>query len=214
MRTALVLLFLLALAAIPGALLPQRSLNAGKVDEYIAPGRPSVRSWTGSNCSTCSAASGSPRSTSCCSSLSSAAFCRAASTHYRALRTPPVPAPRNFAPPAAPRRDHRGRCARRGARPGTRAVARVAGRSVARADLALATASSPLSAEKGYLREVRKPGLPHLARRVARRPIAVGKLFGYEGQRIVVANGGQNSARPRPRRSTRSSPGERSTAPA
>src|SRR5690606_2762848 len=35
-RTALVLLFLLALAAIPGALLPQRSLNAGKVDEYIA----------------------------------------------------------------------------------------------------------------------------------------------------------------------------------
>ncbi|MDV7266779.1 cytochrome c biogenesis protein ResB, partial [Rhodococcus oxybenzonivorans] len=36
MRTALVLLFLLALAAIPGALLPQRSLNAGKVDEYIA----------------------------------------------------------------------------------------------------------------------------------------------------------------------------------
>ncbi len=36
MRTALVLLFLLALAAVPGgALLPQRSLNAGKVDEYI-----------------------------------------------------------------------------------------------------------------------------------------------------------------------------------
>ncbi|MEO7078304.1 MAG: cytochrome c biogenesis protein ResB, partial [Rhodococcus sp. (in: high G+C Gram-positive bacteria)] len=36
MRTALVLLFLLAFAAIPGALVPQRSLNAGKVDEYIA----------------------------------------------------------------------------------------------------------------------------------------------------------------------------------
>ena len=36
MRTALVLLFLLALGAIPGALLPQRSLNADKVDEYIA----------------------------------------------------------------------------------------------------------------------------------------------------------------------------------
>ena len=36
MRTALVLLFLLALAAIPGALVPQRSLNQGKVDEYIA----------------------------------------------------------------------------------------------------------------------------------------------------------------------------------
>ena len=36
MGTALVLLFLLALGAIPGALLPQRSLNAGKVAEYLA----------------------------------------------------------------------------------------------------------------------------------------------------------------------------------
>ncbi|CRK55323.1 Ccs1/ResB-related putative cytochrome C-type biogenesis protein [Alloactinosynnema sp. L-07] len=36
MRTALTLLFLLALGAMPGALLPQRSLNAGKVDEFIA----------------------------------------------------------------------------------------------------------------------------------------------------------------------------------
>ncbi|VEH80634.1 membrane protein required for cytochrome c biosynthesis [Corynebacterium kutscheri] len=35
MRTALVLLFLLALAAIPGALLPQRSLNETNVNEYI-----------------------------------------------------------------------------------------------------------------------------------------------------------------------------------
>lgn len=36
MRTALVLLFLLAIAAIPGALLPQRSLNEENVTEYIA----------------------------------------------------------------------------------------------------------------------------------------------------------------------------------
>src|SRR6266540_2934341 len=36
MRTALVLLFLLALAAMPGALLPQRSLNPPKVADYIA----------------------------------------------------------------------------------------------------------------------------------------------------------------------------------
>src|SRR5690349_21127768 len=35
MRTALVLLFLLALAAMPGALLPQRSLNPIKVADYI-----------------------------------------------------------------------------------------------------------------------------------------------------------------------------------
>lgn len=36
MRTALVLLFLLALAAVPGSLLPQRSLNPAKVNFYIA----------------------------------------------------------------------------------------------------------------------------------------------------------------------------------
>ncbi|TCK20205.1 cytochrome c biogenesis protein ResB [Pseudonocardia endophytica] len=36
MRTALVLLFLLALAALPGALLPQRSLNQQLVDQYVA----------------------------------------------------------------------------------------------------------------------------------------------------------------------------------
>ena len=36
MRTALVLLFLLALASVPGSLLPQRPLNPIKVDQYIA----------------------------------------------------------------------------------------------------------------------------------------------------------------------------------
>src|SRR3954454_23683287 len=36
MRTALVLLFLLALAALPGALLPQRSLNQRLVTQYFA----------------------------------------------------------------------------------------------------------------------------------------------------------------------------------
>ena len=36
MRTALVLLFLLALASVPGSLLPQRPLNPVKVDNYIA----------------------------------------------------------------------------------------------------------------------------------------------------------------------------------
>ena len=35
MRTALVLLFLLALASVPGSLLPQRPLNPAKVDQYI-----------------------------------------------------------------------------------------------------------------------------------------------------------------------------------
>src|SRR3954467_8857755 len=44
MGTALVLLFLLALAAIPGALLPQRSLNEVKVEQYIAD-HPTIGPW-------------------------------------------------------------------------------------------------------------------------------------------------------------------------
>ena len=49
MRTALVLLFLLAVAAIPGSLLPQRSLNIEKVNTYLrthgALGRTLDRFW-------------------------------------------------------------------------------------------------------------------------------------------------------------------------
>ena len=44
MGTALVLLFLLALGAIPGALLPQRSLNEAKVEQYIAE-HPTIGPW-------------------------------------------------------------------------------------------------------------------------------------------------------------------------
>ena len=44
MGTALVLLFLLALGAIPGALLPQRSLNESKVAQYIAE-HPTIGPW-------------------------------------------------------------------------------------------------------------------------------------------------------------------------
>ncbi|TIG76356.1 cytochrome C biogenesis protein ResB, partial [Legionella pneumophila] len=44
MGTALVLLFLLALGAIPVALLPQRSLNESKVDEYLAT-HPTLGPW-------------------------------------------------------------------------------------------------------------------------------------------------------------------------
>ncbi len=44
MRTALILLFLLALASLPGALLPQWSLNSGKTAQYIAD-HPTLGPW-------------------------------------------------------------------------------------------------------------------------------------------------------------------------
>ena len=44
MGTALALLFLLALGAVPGALLPQRSLNESKVQQYLAI-HPTIGPW-------------------------------------------------------------------------------------------------------------------------------------------------------------------------
>ena len=44
MGTALALLFLLALGAVPGALLPQRNLNESKVEQYIAD-HPRIGPW-------------------------------------------------------------------------------------------------------------------------------------------------------------------------
>jgi len=44
MRTALVLLFLLALASLPGALLPQWALNVAKTSQYIL-NHPTVGPW-------------------------------------------------------------------------------------------------------------------------------------------------------------------------
>jgi len=44
MRTALILLFLLALASLPGALLPQWSLNSAKTGQYIAD-HPTIGPW-------------------------------------------------------------------------------------------------------------------------------------------------------------------------
>ena len=69
MRTALILLLVLGIAAIPGSLLPQRPTSPIGVSDYFAanPGR-GARGWTGSASSTSSARCGSQRSTCCCSS--------------------------------------------------------------------------------------------------------------------------------------------------
>ncbi len=76
MRTALVLLFLLALASVPGSLLPQRPLNPTKVDQYIAdhPGWSKILDAAGFF--DVFAAPWFAATTCCCSSRSSAASCR------------------------------------------------------------------------------------------------------------------------------------------
>jgi cytochrome c biogenesis protein len=183
MGTALVLLFLLALAAVPGALLPQRSLNTGKVDEYIA-AHPRIGPW-----------------------LDRLEFFEVFSSfwftaiyvllfislvgcltprmieHARSLRAVPVPAPRNLArlpkyararvdgQPEALAQDVAGRLR------GWRKVIRTDGDT------------TELSAEKGYLREFGNLAF-HLSLLGVLVAVAVGKMFGYEGNVIVIADGG------------------------
>lgn len=191
MRTALVLLFLLALAAIPGALLPQRSLNAGKVDEYIA-ARPTLGPWMdrlelfdvfGSFWFTAIYVLLFISLVGC--------ILPRCLDHARALRTRPVPAPRNLA-----RLPHnvesqvdespeelaaRIRAHLKGWR--------VATRTGADAKRPVHDDEITISAEKGYLREAGNLVF-HLSLVALLVAIAVGKLFGYEGQVIVIANGG------------------------
>ena len=148
MRTALVLLLLLAVAAIPGSLVPQRRLDPNGVVQYQ---REQPRALRGARRARglqhLHARCGSRRSTCCCSSRSSAASSRAPSTtSTRAAR------PRRRATPARlerlvghTERDGDGGCRdrrrRRRARAATPGLPRRALRRLAS------------SAERGYLRE-------------------------------------------------------------
>ncbi|MFI6046055.1 cytochrome c biogenesis protein ResB [Nocardia sp. NPDC051321] len=185
MRTALVLLFLLALGAIPGALLPQRSLNAQKVDQYIT-NRPTLGPWMDrfELFDVFSSFWFTAIYVLLFISLVGCILPRCLD-HYRALRTPPVRAPRNLtrlphhysgsaeqAPDevlARIRKELRGW--RTEVRPGTR------------------DGELTLAAEKGYTRELGNLVF-HLALVCLLVAIAVGKLFGYEGNVIVIANNG------------------------
>jgi cytochrome c biogenesis protein len=184
MRTALVLLFLLALAALPGALLPQRSLNARLVDQYYAdhPGLAPVLDALGFF-DVFAAPWFAAIYVLLMVSLVGCLVPRSIE-HLRALRAAPVETPRNLGrlphfasanldlPPDAVaervRRRLRGwRCAER---------PDGAGRT--------------FSAEKGHLRELGNLVF-HLSIAGLLVGFAAGKLFGYEGQVIVLAGGGQ-----------------------
>ncbi|NMN97943.1 cytochrome c biogenesis protein ResB [Antrihabitans stalactiti] len=179
MRTALVLLFLLALAAIPGALLPQRSLNAGKVDQYIAD-RPTLGPlfdrlqlfdvfasfWF--------------------TSIYVLLFISLVGCivprcidHAKALRAQPVPTPRNLA-----RLPHHATLTVDEDPDQVQAqlVAGLRGWRIRQDD-------GTISAEKGYTREAGNLVF-HLSLVGLLVAIAIGKLFGYEGNVIVIADDG------------------------
>jgi cytochrome c biogenesis protein len=184
MRTALVLLFLLALAAIPGSLLPQRPLNQSKVDRYFS-NHPSLAPlldrlgffdvfaspWFGAiylllfisliGCLV-------PR----------------IRLHARALRTPPPRAPRNLD------RLPQSMTLTVDGSPGD-AASRVPDalgrwRVVTRDEPDGAVAAS---AEKGYLRETGNL-IFHVALTVLLAGIALGRIWGYQGTVLVEEGSG------------------------
>jgi cytochrome c biogenesis protein len=188
MRTALVLLFLLALAALPGALLPQRSLNQRLVDQYftdnpsIAPVLDALGFFD---------VFAAPWFAAVYLLLMvSLVGCVLPRTleHARALRTAPVAVPRNLA-----RLPHHGSAELPVGLDEAAALVRgrlggpLGGwRVVERADGPART----FSAEKGYLRELGNLVF-HLSLIGLLVAFAIGKLFGYEGQVIVLSGGGQ-----------------------
>ncbi|MGW0161947.1 cytochrome c biogenesis protein ResB [Mycobacterium sp. NPDC003323] len=184
MGTALVLLFLLALAAIPGALLPQRSLNAGKVDEYLAD-HPTLGPWLDR------VQAFDVFSSFWFTSIYVLLFVSLVGCltprmfeHVRSLRAVPVPAPRNLG--RLPKH-HEAEITGDAEQLVTAVDERLKGwRRTTRATEGGVT---EISAEKGYLREFGNIVF-HFSLLGLLVAIAAGKLFGYEGNVIVIANGG------------------------
>ncbi|HEY2204974.1 MAG TPA: cytochrome c biogenesis protein ResB [Pseudonocardia sp.] len=185
MRTALILLFLLALAALPGALLPQHPLNEAKVTAYrqqhptVGPLLDRLGFFD---------VFASPWFAAIYLLLFvSLVGCLTPRTweYLRACRARPVATPRNLA-----RLPHHALGAAGGGPEEALAgvTARLRGwRTEVRGD---AEVGYTVSAERGYLREAGNLVF-HLALLGLLVGLALGKLFGYEGQVIVMADGDQ-----------------------
>jgi cytochrome c biogenesis protein len=184
MRTALILLFLLALGALPGALLPQRSLNQQLVDQYFTD-HPTIAPLL-SHLGFFDVFAAPWFAAVYLLLMVSLVGCVLPRTieHAKGLRAAPVATPRNLGrlphhatatldlPPEEAAQRMRGRLR------GWRRTEKEAG------------SGRTISAEKGYLREAGNL-LFHLSLIGLLVGFAGGKLYGYEGQVIVMSGGGQ-----------------------
>ena len=183
MGTALVLLFLLALGAIPGALLPQRSLNEFKVEQYIVE-HPTIGPWLDR------LQAFEVFSSFWFTSIYALLFISLVGCltprlieHARSMRATPVAAPRNLS--RLPKHHE----ATASGDPDALA-ATVSGRLRGwRQTTRREDDITEISAEKGYLREFGNIVF-HFSLLGLLVAVAAGKLFGYEGNVIVVADGG------------------------
>jgi cytochrome c biogenesis protein len=182
MGTALVLLCLLALGAIPGALLPQRSLNAGKVEDYLV-AHPVIGPWL--DRLQAFNVFGSFWFTAIYTLLFvSLVGCLTPRIieHARSMRATPVPAPRNLA--RLPKHTTAALVGEPEQLASTMAGRLRGWRKVIRDGEAV-----EISAEKGYLREFGNLVF-HFSLVGLLLAVAAGKLFGYEGNVVVIADGG------------------------
>lgn len=187
MGTALVLLCLLALGAIPGALLPQRSLNAAKVDEYLA-AHPTIGPWL-NRLQAFDVFSSFWFTAIYVLLFVSLVGCLTPRMieHARSLRATPVAAPRNLA--RLPKHAA-SQLALADEADLNAAANKIAGRLHGwRTAIRHADDAVEVSAEKGYLREFGNIVF-HFSLLGLLVAVAVGKLFGYEGNVIVIADGG------------------------
>lgn len=185
MRTALILLFLLAVAAVPGSLLPQRPLNPDKTNSYIA----SHGAWGRllNHLGVFDVFGSIWFEAIYVALFVSLVGCLVPRirTHARAVARAPLPAPRHLDrlpesaqwrtddDPSTVAQSLRGVLGRR-----WRVVRREQGDAIT------------LSAEKGYSRETGNL-IFHVALLVALVLIAVGRLYSYQGSRIVIQGADQ-----------------------
>ena len=185
MRTALVLLFLLAVAALPGALVPQRSLNSQKVDEYIA-----SHGWWGELLGRLEFYNvyGSVWFSAIYLLLFiSLVGCLLPRTleYAHALRGKPVLTPRNLS-----RLPHHHEATITATPDEVMATAKERLKGWRLAVREEDDGARSVSAERGYLRETGNLVF-HFAMLGLIVALAVGKMFQYEGQVIVLADGSE-----------------------
>ncbi|GAA5155466.1 cytochrome c biogenesis protein ResB [Pseudonocardia eucalypti] len=174
------MLSLLGVAALPGALLPQRSLNASRTDEYLAQ-HPTIGPWLDRMgffevfASPWFAAIYLLLFVSLIGCLTPRGL-----EYARACRARPVSVPRNLN-----RLPHHARGEVAGSPDEVLAAVRARLKG-----WRLEIRGHTVSAEKGYLREAGNLVF-HLALVGLLIGFAAGKLFGYEGQVIVLTQGGQ-----------------------
>jgi cytochrome c biogenesis protein len=185
MRTALSLLFLLALGAMPGALLPQRSLNSPKVVDYI-----DQHGWWGRLLD-------KMQFFDVYGSVWFAAIyvllfvslvgCLLPRTldYYRQSRAKPVLTPRNLS-----RMPHHASSTADTTAEEVITSAKSVLRGWRTVEREEADGARSISAERGFLREAGNLVF-HFALLGMLVAFALGKMFGYEGQVIVQAGGGQ-----------------------